>query len=146
MMNHIGISYRRMMNLHYLCLSHHLSCQEDMFMVEKVLAKNYKVGPIHSSSSKFEILGMCCTDIQCSHTRQKCYFIVTYCNKNVCKNRCDFAHASISPVMRNFQVNENYLNQLIFHQQNKIVQMFVFINLLSKGKMKSMFIGYFCNN
>ena len=33
------------MNLHYLCLNHHLSCQEDMFMVEKALAKNYKVGP-----------------------------------------------------------------------------------------------------
>lgn len=45
MMNHIGISCRHMMNPHYLCLSHHLSCQGDMPMVEKTLAKNYKVSP-----------------------------------------------------------------------------------------------------
>lgn len=44
MMNHIGINYRHMMNPHYLCLSHHLSCPGDMSMVEKALAKNYKVG------------------------------------------------------------------------------------------------------
>lgn len=47
MMNHIGISCRHTMNPHYLCLSHHLSCQGDMPMVEKTLAKNYKVSPEH---------------------------------------------------------------------------------------------------
>lgn len=33
-----------MMNPHYPCLSHHLSCQGDMPLVEKTLAKNCKVG------------------------------------------------------------------------------------------------------
>nr|CCQ43477.1 alternative protein RIMS1 [Homo sapiens] len=41
MMNRIGINFRHMMSLHYLCLSHHLSCQGDIFM-EKALAKSYK--------------------------------------------------------------------------------------------------------